>query len=98
MRQLLQGRLDQEREGGAERQTEVKASLLESKVAINCVVKRQMINTMKSPGDFYELTLGKHLKYSSCFWPDGEKDLRDAEIASLKMVAEITTKRWAHHT
>jgi len=41
------------------------------------------------PPDFFESVLGKHLKYSACYWPEGTKSLDQAEEAAL----ELTTQR-----
>ena len=35
------------------------------------------------PPEFFELTLGKHKKYSSCYWGDGSPNLDQAEESSL---------------
>ncbi|MCB9852680.1 MAG: class I SAM-dependent methyltransferase [Phycisphaerales bacterium] len=40
------------------------------------------------PAGFFQLTLGKHLKYSSCYWPDGVSTLDDAEAAALTLTCE----------
>ncbi len=40
------------------------------------------------PPSFFELFLGRHLKYSSGFWPDGVLDLDASERAMLDLVAE----------
>ena len=37
---------------------------------------------------FFERVLGPHLKYSSCYWPDGVTTLAQAETAMLELVAE----------
>lgn len=37
--------------------------------------------------EFFKLCLGSHLKYSSCYFPEGVNNLDDAEIASLEQVA-----------
>ncbi len=37
---------------------------------------------------FYELVLGKHLKYSAGYWADGEEDLDRAEAAMLALTIE----------
>lgn len=36
------------------------------------------------PPRFFELCLGKHRKYSGCYWPAGVTNLDDAEAASLR--------------
>jgi len=37
------------------------------------------------PPGFYELVLGRHLKYSSCFYPTGSETLDEAEAAMLAL-------------
>lgn len=40
------------------------------------------------PAGFFKLTLGKHLKYSSCYWPEDVNELDDAEAAMLALTCE----------
>ena len=40
------------------------------------------------PPEFFVNALGKHLKYSSGYWPDGVTTLDDSEFAMLKLSAE----------
>jgi cyclopropane-fatty-acyl-phospholipid synthase len=40
------------------------------------------------PAAFFARALGKHRKYSSCFWPDGCDSLSDAEEAALRVTCE----------
>jgi cyclopropane-fatty-acyl-phospholipid synthase len=40
------------------------------------------------PARFFELVLGPHLKYSSCYWPAGARTLADAERAMLHLTAQ----------
>jgi cyclopropane-fatty-acyl-phospholipid synthase len=40
------------------------------------------------PTEFYELVLGRRLKYSSGYWPDGTKTLDEAEAHMLELTAE----------
>jgi len=40
------------------------------------------------PAVFFERVLGPHLKYSSCYWPNGVTTLAQAEAAMLELVAE----------
>lgn len=40
------------------------------------------------PTRFFEFCLGKHMKYSGCYWPDGVTNLDEAEAASLKATCE----------
>lgn len=41
------------------------------------------------PSEFFRLVLGRRLKYSCCFWPDGVATLDEAEEAALR----VTCKR-----
>ncbi len=40
------------------------------------------------PPAFFENALGKHLKYSSGYWPEGIDTLDDSELAMLKLSSE----------
>lgn len=40
------------------------------------------------PPEFFSEFLGSHLKYSCCWWPEGVRDLDNAEQASLAQVVE----------
>jgi cyclopropane-fatty-acyl-phospholipid synthase len=40
------------------------------------------------PAEFFTRVLGRHLKYSSCYWPDDARTLDDAEAAALAVTAE----------
>jgi cyclopropane-fatty-acyl-phospholipid synthase len=40
------------------------------------------------PPEFFQQVLGKHLKYSSCYWPEGVQTLDEAEAAMLRVTAE----------
>lgn len=40
------------------------------------------------PSEFFSLVLGKHLKYSSCFWPEGTRSLDQAEQVALKTTVQ----------
>ena len=37
------------------------------------------------PADFYNYCLGKHKKYSSCYWAEKTRNLDEAELLSLKL-------------
>jgi len=40
------------------------------------------------PANFYNYCLGKHKKYSSCYWDDKTKNLDEAELLSLKLTSQ----------
>ncbi len=42
----------------------------------------------EAPAAFFHTVLGRHLKYSCCYYPDGVSDLDSAEEAMLQMICE----------
>ena len=40
------------------------------------------------PAAFFEQVLGRHLKYSSCYWPEGTRDLDQAEAQMLDLTCQ----------
>jgi cyclopropane-fatty-acyl-phospholipid synthase len=40
------------------------------------------------PAEFYAQVLGRHRKYSSCYWPDGVSDLDTAEAEALDLTCD----------
>jgi len=40
------------------------------------------------PAEFYNYCLGKHKKYSSCYWSEKTKNLDEAELLSLKLTSK----------
>ena len=40
------------------------------------------------PAEFYKFCLGRHRKYSSCYWEENTKNLDEAELISLKLTSE----------
>ena len=40
------------------------------------------------PPSFFQQVLGKHLKYSGCYWPDGVQDLNQAEAQMLELTCQ----------
>lgn len=40
------------------------------------------------PAEFYELVLGRHRKYSCCYWSDDSSDLDAAELDALSLTCE----------
>lgn len=49
------------------------------------------------PTRFYQLVLGRHLKYSSGFWADGATTLDESEAAMLKITCERAELRDGQH-
>jgi cyclopropane-fatty-acyl-phospholipid synthase len=91
MRRLLRQRLREESchgdiEGQQRRFSELLAQLRQSPIAL----QTQAANAQhyEVPTDFYLKSLGTHLKYSSCYWPEGVTELDAAEATMLRMTCE----------
>ncbi|PCI36661.1 MAG: SAM-dependent methyltransferase [Elusimicrobia bacterium] len=85
MRRLISARLSKETLRAEERLAFIK-ELAHSPVAL--VPEKANEQHYEVPPGFFERTLGKRLKYSSCYWPEGVTTLDAAELESLKQVAE----------
>ncbi|MEO6170501.1 MAG: cyclopropane-fatty-acyl-phospholipid synthase family protein [Lysobacter sp.] len=87
IRRLCAQRLREERAGGAPAQAaryaERIAMLRHSPVAIH--TEAANAQHYELPPEFFELCLGKHLKYSSCYYPRGDESLEEAEEAMLAL-------------
>jgi cyclopropane-fatty-acyl-phospholipid synthase len=90
IRRLLKQRLKAEGEGGLEashqRSMAFLGALKESPIAINTADANEQHYEL--PPAFFELTLGKRLKYSSGLWPEGVASLDQAEEAMLALTCE----------
>jgi cyclopropane-fatty-acyl-phospholipid synthase len=90
IRRLVRGRLRGERAGGdiavRERQAQRVLALRQSVVALHTDAANAQ--HYEVPAAFYECVLGKHLKYSGCWWTPATKSLDDAEAAMLELYAE----------
>ena len=62
------------------------ASLRGSEIAIETAAANAQ--HYEVPPRFFELVLGPQLKYSSCYWPNGVRELGAAEAAMLGLTAE----------
>jgi cyclopropane-fatty-acyl-phospholipid synthase len=60
-------------------------SLRGSEIAIETAAAN--VQHYEVPPRFFELVLGPHLKYSSCYWPAGVRELGAAEAAMLELTA-----------
>lgn len=87
IRRLLAERLRIEATGGVEKRQErlkrFAAELSESPVAVETSAANEQ--HYEVPSQFFELVLGKHLKYSSGYWPEGVSTLDGAEEAMLEI-------------
>ena len=89
IRAICAQRLRQERgsiEAEAARHAALVATLRTSEVAIATAAANAQ--HYEVPAAFYQRVLGPHLKYSSCYWPDGVTTLGEAEAAMLALTAE----------
>jgi cyclopropane-fatty-acyl-phospholipid synthase len=77
-------------EGGAEASEVRKAEFLSSLRASPIAVHTEAANAQhyELPPAFFQIFLGRHLKYSSGLWPEGISDLDGSERAMLDLVAE----------
>ncbi len=90
IRRLLRRRLEAEGAGGLEgsqgRFMEFLGTLRESPVAIHTADANEQHYEL--PPAFFELVLGRHLKYSSGLWLPGAVSLDEAEAAMLALTCE----------
>ena len=92
IRRLLAQRLREEDQGDVERQRahllEFVSQLKASPVAIATDAANQQ--HYEVPARFFELALGRHLKYSSALWETGVTTLDEAERAMLELTCQRT--------
>lgn len=86
IRQRLKRKLEIEAGRGPEAKAAFKHELLVSPVAQDTDKANEQ--HYEVPAEFFNLTLGPYLKYSSGFWPEGCSSLEESELASLELVAE----------
>jgi cyclopropane-fatty-acyl-phospholipid synthase len=90
IRRRLAGRIRAERAGSVEAQSsrfrEFVQGLRESPIAIETAKANEQHYEL--PAEFFELVLGKNLKYSGCYWPEGVTNLDEAEDAMLALTCE----------
>jgi cyclopropane-fatty-acyl-phospholipid synthase len=90
IRHLDKKRLIQEDRGDAEKQREALDSFIDGMHKSPIAIHTQAANDQhyEVPADFFEVVLGKHLKYSGCYWPEGVRHLDEAEAAMLALTCE----------
>jgi cyclopropane-fatty-acyl-phospholipid synthase len=90
IRRLLKTRLKEEHRGDAETQQAHLMKLIErlrhSAVAIN--TQEANFQHYEVPSDFFRRVLGPHLKYSSCYFKQGNETLGQAEAQMLQLTCE----------
>ena len=90
IRRLLRQRLREEDQGSPERQQAHLMSLVAQLKASPIAIETRAANLQhyEVPARFFELVLGKHLKYSCALWLEGTSTLDQAEEAMLSLTAE----------
>ena len=90
IRRLLRARLREEDRGSPEAQQQhlmkLIARLRQSPIAVNTAEANQQHYEL--PCEFFERVLGKHLKYSSCYYRDAGDTLDQAEAHMLALTAD----------
>ena len=90
IRQLDKKRLRMEELGDTAKQSKALASFVEalrnSPIAVQ--VHKPKEQHYEVPPAFFEKILGKWMKYSSCYWPQGVDSLDKAEEAMLELTCE----------
>jgi len=90
IRHLLRKRLSNIDQGSCELNQERLENLIAefSEAPIAIVPEKANEQHYEVPADLFRLMLGPRRKYSSCYWPEGTKDLTSAEDAALAMTCE----------
>lgn len=99
MRQLLSQKLREERHDGLEK---AQARLMKmvhhmQGAPIALAVKEANEQHYEVPTAFFKLCLGKHLKYSSCYYRTGQETLDQAEADMLAITCERAALEDGHH-
>ena len=71
-------------------QSGAKNELIDELKTMPVAIETQAANDQhyEVPPDFFIKSLGKHLKYSCCYWPDGTNNLDEAEARMLELTCE----------
>ena len=86
IRHLCRQRLEEISAGNAEIAGEIRAQFFESMKLAQIAPLPEMANAQhyEVPEDFFNFALGKHRKYSSCYWPQNVSHLDQAEAEALQ--------------
>lgn len=90
IRRLLKQRLDDIHADDAERASEQTERFVAGMETAPLALVPELANEQhyEVPAGFYAIALGRHRKYSSCYWPAGVTSLDKAEAAALAMTCE----------
>ena len=86
IRHLCKQRLIEISASNCEVASEMRAKFFQSMKLAEIAPLPEMANAQhyEVPADFFNLALGKHRKYSSCYWSHDVANLNDSEAAALK--------------
>jgi cyclopropane-fatty-acyl-phospholipid synthase len=90
IRRLLAQRLREEEAGGVAQQSERRRALVQMLKSSPIAVSTREANAQhyEVPARFFQLALGKRLKYSSAYFPEGCRSLDEAEEIMLRLTVE----------
>ncbi len=90
IRRLLKARLRNLSQGSSVDQDERTHRLIADASAGPIALVPEQANRQhyEVPAEFFRLVLGRQLKYSCCFWPEGVSTLNEAEESALRVTCE----------
>ena len=90
IRRLLRQRLVDIEAGDCERASEIEKDFVDLMDRSEVAPVPHLANEQhyEVPPEFFGEVLGRHRKYSSCYWPDGISDLDSAEAAGLRLTCQ----------
>ena len=90
IRALLKKRIDSLVSTNPEENTQSKIDFIHKMNASKIALVPELANKQHYdiPASFYKHCLGRHRKYSSCYWDENSKNLDEAELISLKLTSQ----------
>ena len=90
IRNLLKKRIQSLVSNNSEKNIQNKIQFIEEMNSSSIAVLPELANEQhyEIPEEFYKYSLGKHKKYSSCYWNEKTKNLDEAELLSLKLTSQ----------
>lgn len=90
IRRRLADRLRRETGRGVEEQSEAFQALINQLKQSPIALATDTANEQhyEAPTEFFQLVLGRHMKYSGAYWPNDVHSLDDAELRMLRLYAE----------
>jgi len=90
IRMLLKKRLDSLVSNNPETNIQNKIDFIHKMNSSKIALVPELANKQhyEIPANFYKYCLGRHRKYSSCYWEDNTKNLDEAELLSLKLTTQ----------